>query len=184
LTIPTDPIKCHSVQTLIKFGFLYEKDGNKPPWPTNLLRTIVEFLFEENDLTAEAIGKIAKTADTEKLKVFFACDKLDIFSPLLSNIGDRLCQHDIKNVIGDPIRKSIPLIISPIIAVCVYHKGSPIENLNKFVNLEQRKIIQILLPGALKEDVPLEYAEIFDFTHQDIETECNKLIKFVQKQLQ
>ena len=183
LTIPTDPIKYHSVQTLIKLGFLYEKDGTKPPWPTELLKTIVEFLYEEKDLTAEAIGKTAKTAETERLKIFFACDKLDIFSPLLSDIGDRLHQHDIKNIIANPIRKSIPLIVSPIIAVCVYHKGSPIENLKRFVNLEQKTIVQIVLPGTSKEDVPLEHVEIFDFTHQDVEPECNRLIEFVKKQL-
>jgi len=183
LTVPRDPIKCHSVQTLIRLGFLYEKDGTKPPWPTGLLKMIVEFLYEEKDIASEAEGKAAQMIETARLKIFFACDKLDIFSPLLADIGDRLYQHGIKNIIANPIHKTIPLIMSPIIAVCVYHKGNPIENLKKFVNLEQKTIVQIVLPGASKEDLPLACGDIFDFTHKDVETECNKLIEFIQKQL-
>jgi len=181
LTVPKDPIKCHSVQTLIKLGFLYEKDGTKPPWPTNLLVTIVEFLYEEKDITAEAKEKAAKIGEIERLRIFFACDKLDIFSPVLSAVGDILHQHNIKSIIANPIHQTIPLILCPIIAICVYHKGSPIENLKKFVNFEQRIIVQILLPGASSDDVSFKYAETFDFTNQDVTIECNRLIKFIQR---
>jgi len=52
LTQPDSPLKKHSIQTLIRFGYLSDKDGNKPPWPTELLKMLVENLFDENQLKA------------------------------------------------------------------------------------------------------------------------------------
>ena len=183
LTLPTDPIKCYAVQTLIRLGFLYEKDGTRPPWPTGLLKMIVELLYEENDLTAEAIGKTAKTAETERLKIFIACDQIGFFGKLLSDIGNKLHQHEINNVIGNPVHKSIPLIITPAIAICVHEYGSPIQNLNKYANLDKKIVIQLLMPGSTAEKLPLKDAEVFDFTQKGIEAETNRLIEFIHKQL-
>lgn len=52
LTQPNDPRQLYSIQTLIRFGYLSDKDGTKPPWPTKLLKLLVENLFEESALKA------------------------------------------------------------------------------------------------------------------------------------
>lgn len=52
LTQPDSPMKLYSIQTLIRFGYLSDKDGTKPPWPTKLLKLLAENLFEESELTA------------------------------------------------------------------------------------------------------------------------------------
>ena len=184
LTISSDPLACYSIQTLIRLGFLYGADGAKPPWPTNLLKSLVEFLYDEDNLTPESLGQKAKTYETERLKIFFACDAPDISSSLLPKIGDCLVKNDIKYVIANPIRKSMPLIISPIIAICVGLKGSPINNLRKSIDLDRKTLIQILLPDAKKENLPLKDKEVFDFTQQNIQTEIDRLIKFINKQLE
>lgn len=52
ITQPKAPLETYSIQTLIRFGYLSEGVDNKPPWPTELLKKIVECLYEENDLKA------------------------------------------------------------------------------------------------------------------------------------
>ncbi len=52
ITQPKSPLETYSIQTLIRFGYLSEGVDNKPPWPTELLKKIVECLYEENELKA------------------------------------------------------------------------------------------------------------------------------------
>jgi len=181
ITISNDPIKAHSIQTLIRWGFLSTTDTKKPPWPTKLLKFFVEFLYDEENLTAESLGKQAKTAETEKMRVFIACDALGDGqnTKILLNISNSLFKVDIKNVIANPIRKSLPLIISPIIAICLTSKGSPFENIKKCVNIEKKSLIQILLPGAKRSDLPIKDAPTFDFTSEN-QNEVKKFVEFVE----
>lgn len=55
ITQPADPIELHSIQTLIRHGYLRDKDGNKPPWPSELNKFIVELLYEPEQLTDKAL---------------------------------------------------------------------------------------------------------------------------------
>lgn len=52
LTDTNDPIKSYSIQSLIRLGFLLDRDGNKPPWPSELLKILVELLYDEKELKA------------------------------------------------------------------------------------------------------------------------------------
>lgn len=181
LTNVQNPIQICSIQTLIRLGYLFDKDGAKPPWPTDLLKIIIELLYDEDVLTPEAIGKEQKPSASERIKIFIACDDIGSFGPLLSNIGGYLFQNDIKNIIANPIRKSLPLMLAPIIAVCVSSNSNPMENINKFLDVNKKCIIQVLLPGATRENLPLEGKEVFDFSSDKIELE--RLVKFINGKL-
>ncbi|MBI3895235.1 MAG: hypothetical protein HY313_04835 [Acidobacteria bacterium] len=50
ITEPHNSLDQYSIQTLIRFGYLSQKNGTKPPWPTDLLKLLVENLFEESEL--------------------------------------------------------------------------------------------------------------------------------------
>ncbi len=50
LTQPDSPLKMYSIQTLIRFGYLTVRKESKPPWPTKLLKLLVESIFDECDL--------------------------------------------------------------------------------------------------------------------------------------
>ena len=52
LTNTNDPMESHSIQSLIRLGFLLDKDGNDPPWPSKLLKMLVELLYDEKELKA------------------------------------------------------------------------------------------------------------------------------------
>lgn len=52
LTQAESPLKLYSVQTLIRFGYLSVRTEKKPPWPTKLLKLLVENLFDESELKA------------------------------------------------------------------------------------------------------------------------------------
>lgn len=185
LTVSDDPIRAHSIQTLTRWGLLSTTDTKKPPWPTQLLKFAAEFLYDNNDLTAESLGKKAKTAETEMMKVYIACDNLgdNQISDILSKISNSLMQADIKNVIANPIRKSIPLILSPIVAICLTSKGHPLENLKKYADFEKKTMIQLILPGGKREELPIPDAPAFDFTSAN-ETEFQRLIEFVKSKIQ
>jgi hypothetical protein len=181
LAVSADPIRAHSIQTLIRWGFLSTIDVNKPPWPTQLLKFTAEFIYDEEDLTDESTGRKAKTAESERLKVFIACDNLgdNQITGILLRIGNSLHQSDIRNVIANPIRKSLPLIISPIIAICQTSKGNPFENIKKYANLENKSLIQILLPGGNKAQLPAKDAPTFDLT-ADSQEELHRLVEFIK----
>ena len=186
ITISDDPIRAHSIQTLIRWGFLSTAETNrppyKPPWPTQLLKITAELLYDEYDLTDESIGKKAKTAETEKIKIYIACDTLgdNKISPILFKISNYFLQADIKNVIANPMRKSFPLTLSPIIAICRTSKGSPLENIKKHVDLKHKKLIQVILPGGKQESSQMPAIPVFDFTSAN-EEEYRRLIEFVKQ---
>lgn len=181
ITVSDDPIKAHSIQTLIRWGFLSTIDSKKPPWPTQLLKFAAEFLYDDNYLTAESLGKEAKTAETEMMKVYIACDNLgdNQISGVLYEISNSLAQADIKNVIINPIRKSLPLMLSPIVAICQTSKGNPFEKVEKFTNLDHKTLIQLILPGGKEETFPKYDVAAFDFRSINKE-EIQRLIEFVK----
>ena len=179
LTSPVNPMRAYSVQTLIRLGFLNERETHKPPWPNDLLKSFVELLYDKDSLTAESLGKKVKTAQSELLKVFFAYDNIDDEAcKVLGNIIDRLHDLYIKAILASPTKKSFPLALAPMIAVCVGPKGSPIDNLMTFTNLEKKTVVQILLRGADRENLPLKNAATFDLAVND-NGEKERLIKFV-----
>lgn len=181
LTNLQDPMRIYSIQTLIRLGYLFDKDGTKPPWPSDLLKFLVELLYEEDALIPEAIGKKEKLSAFERIKIFIACDDIGSFGSVLSNLGDYLFQNKIKNVIAKPSRKSLPLMLAPIIAVCISPNSNPMENINKFLDVNKKCIIQVLLPGATKENLPLEGTKVFDLSFD--ERELKRLVKFIDEKL-
>lgn len=40
MAVSIDPMRLHSIQNLIHYGYLSDKDGTKPPYPTPLLRSM------------------------------------------------------------------------------------------------------------------------------------------------
>ncbi len=63
ITRPKKPIELHSIQTLIRHGYLYEKDGTKPPWPTELNKFLAEYYTKKSSLL---IRQIMGTSIQEK----------------------------------------------------------------------------------------------------------------------
>jgi len=179
LTSSANPLRSYSVQTLIRLGFLNERQTNRPPWPNDLLKILVELLYDKESLTAESLGAKVKTADSEHLKVFFAYSDLpDESAKILGDLADRLHGLYIKSVIALPNKKSFPLTLAPMIAVCVSPKCSPIDNLRAFTNLEKKTVVQLLMPGARKEDLPFKEATTFDLGATGL-GEKERFIKFV-----
>lgn len=177
LTSPINPLRAYSIQTLLRLGFLNERETHKPPWPNDLLKLFVELLYEKEALTAESLGAKVKTADTERLRVFFAYSELNNeSSKLLCSLADRLHNLYIKSVIALPNKKSFPLTVAPMVVVCIGPNGSPIDDLRAFASLERKIVVQLLMPGANKEAVPLKDTATFDLK---ITGEHERFVKFV-----
>lgn len=148
---------------------------------TRGIRAAVEAIRAKEDQADKSGRKKAKTAGSESMKVFIACDNLGDkqIAGILSRTGNSLNQSNIRNVIADPVRESLPLTISPIIAICQTSKGNPFKNIKKYVNLEHKSLIQILLPGGNKAELPLRNAPIFDLT-ADSSEEIDRLVEFIK----
>jgi hypothetical protein len=144
-----------------------------------LLKLLVELLYDNESLTAESVGAKAKTADTERLKVFFAYSHLDDeSSKVLGTLAGRLHNLYIKSVIALPNKKSFALTLTPMVVLCIGPNGSPIDKLRTFTNLEKKVVVQLMLPGANKVDLPLKEAATFDLGATG-EGERERFIKFV-----
>jgi len=178
LTESNDPIKAYGIQTLYRLGCLSEVDKNKPLWPTELLKIIVELIYDEADLTEISIGKKAKTADSEMLKIFIA--STDISSEIFGTISHQLSTLYIKHVIANPTRRSLPLVLAPIIAVCVGPTGSPIEKLKKLIDISKKRVVKILLPEFKEDDSSNTFTDTFDFTRKD-RAEIKRFVEFCDK---
>ncbi len=50
VTKPENPIEMFSIQTLIRYGLLRDSEGTMPPWPTDLLKQLLEILYNKNEL--------------------------------------------------------------------------------------------------------------------------------------
>jgi hypothetical protein len=179
LTKPADPLKAYAVQKLIRLGFLNEREQYKPPWPNDLLKLTVDLLYDKDSLTPEALGQKAKPAEFELLRVFVACNDLEgPNTGVLLEINNRLNNSYIKTIVGNPTRKSFPLTIVPMIALCVGTKGSPLDNLRAFTNLDKKTVVQVLLPGATHTSLPLTNAETFDLSNGG-GAELERFVNFV-----
>ena len=119
----------------------------------------------------------------KKNGIFIACDAIKEFGEILLLISDYFNKKNINCVIANPVHDSLPLKLSPIIAICISNRGSLIEELNKLVNLNKKYVIQILLPGGVKQNCPFEEKNIFDLNVPDIEIEIQRLVGFVENKL-
>jgi hypothetical protein len=178
LTTSNNPIKAYGIQTLHRFGCLSEIDKGKPLWPTELLKNIVELIYDDSDLTEISIGRKAKTADTEMLKIFIASK--DLASEIFDTISQQLSNSYVRYVIANPIKRSLPLAIAPIIAICVGPEGSPTEKLKELVDISKKKVVKLFLPGFKEDNFSKTITESFDFTRKDA-AETKRFVEFCQK---
>lgn len=182
LTVTRDPVKSYSIQTLIRFGFLSESDDKKPPWPTNLLNILVEFLYNPQDLLDEALKKKAEIAKVETFWVFFVCDFIGKDQGVLSQIDKHLGREKIKYIIAFPKQKTFVIKLTPIVALCFGPNGAPIDLVKSLVDIDKKMIIQLIMPGADTDNL-LPNKETFDLSTKD-EKEIKRLVTFVKNEIE
>lgn len=184
ITKTEDPIRMSSIENLVRLGFLVGTE--RPLKPTKLLYSIVELLYQQDELTPESIGKQRKTFASEMSTVLLACDALDdnIHTQASLLLSHALFNEHIRNIIANPIRPFRGYPPTVVIALCVGSKGSPFESVKKFVGIDDKLLIQVLLPGADKEKLPLEGVPIFDFTGGEITAEeVNRFVRTIKEEL-
>lgn len=96
-TVSSDPMKNLSLQTLVRLGYLYEKNRDSSPQPTELLSTIVHAIYDDEDLKPAAIGKEIWLG-----QIFLGSFDLAAYSGLLTRITHHLERHNIKTVMAVP----------------------------------------------------------------------------------
>ena len=174
---PTDPLTVVSLDRLTRLGFLWSR--NDPPQPTKLLKPMVEIFFSKEELVPESIGARAKTSASTMSTVIIACNDVanKDYSAIFHALNQALYNKQIICTIGNIIR---PISLYPptvVVGICIDSKGSPIENVRKYVGLENRTLIQILLPGSQAEILPLDGVPIINL--RDAEARAGEIDRFV-----
>lgn len=163
----------YSFQTLLRLGFLAPSSDDATPYlTTDLLKFTVEFFF---DIDIERITPVYR----KPLRVFLAYDKGTTDSNTLLRILNALQNEGINTVCACPVRTSLPLLLAPIIAICVQKQGNLIDSIRKFVPIESKEIIQVVLPGGVLDDLPFPNRDYFDL-RSHFQVELKRLINHVK----
>ena len=170
ITRTRDPLDAAGIQTFFRLGFLSQ--GEKSLEPTKMLTLLIELAYDSDDLTPESLGRQRQTVASRKFTVWFLCNDLTkAYVLLLSKLSDALVTQNIMSETLDPViaKRLSPaekMLFGPEILVLVIGaKGSPIESVKKHLVLENKSIIQVLLPGGKFPMVPFTAAPIFDFSN-------------------
>jgi hypothetical protein len=172
---PTDPLTVVSLDKLTRLGFLWSR--NDPPQPTKLLKPMVEIFFSKEELMPESIGARAKTSASTMATVIIACKETQDYIPILTALNHALYSQQIICTIGNIIRPISQYPPTVVVGICIGSKGSPIENVRKYVGFENRTLIQILLPGSEAEILPLDGVPIINL--RDAEGRASEIDRFV-----
>lgn len=178
-TRTTNPLKNLSIQNLIRLGYLYDKDGTKPPYPTDLLKELVTAIYSEDELKPEAIDK----QTWKDIKVFIACFNLDKNTHFLSKISNAFSNHDIKTIIAVPSKHSIAQAASTLIALCNDNEMSKeVENYKKQNSQYSAKTIDVYLSGTINNFVGEITDNTFSF-ESDNDQQIELFVKFISEKL-
>lgn len=165
--------EAYSFQTLLRLGFLAPSSNNVIPFLiTDLLRFTVEFFY---DIDLDKLTPVYK----KPLRVFLAYDKFGADNNDLFNIMTTLQNEGINTVCALPLRMSLPLLIAPIIVLCLKRQSNLLDTIKKFVPIENKEIIQLILPGGELDALPYPKEDYFDLRSPSNE-ELNRLISHVK----
>lgn len=96
-TVSSEPMLNLAVQNLVRQGYLYEKTSDSPPYPTALLNTIVQAIYQDEELIPEAVGQEVWLG-----QIFLGSFDLAGYSGLLGRTTYYLEKHNIKTVMAVP----------------------------------------------------------------------------------
>lgn len=178
-TRTANPIINLSIQNLIRLGYLYDKDGTKPPYPTDLLKELVSSIYSKEELRPEVINKEI----WKDIQVFIACFNLDKHAQILSKISNAFSKQNIKTVIAVPSRQSIAQAASTLIVLCndneVY---KDVETYKKQNHQYCDKTIEVYLSGTINNFMGEITDKTFSFESDD-DQQVQLFIKFVADKL-
>jgi hypothetical protein len=174
-----DPIKNLSIQNLIRLGFLYDKDGSKPPYPTDLLKTLISSIFKEDELTPESIGKQA----WRDVRIFIASFDINSHTSFINKVANALSAKNIKTIIALPSKHVFVQSTSElIILINDNNVFKQIETYKKENHNFSSKIINAYLPGTLKEFFEEQDDKTFFFKTID-DSEIVQFVEFIVNKL-
>ncbi len=144
-TRSNDVIKNLAIQNLIGLGYLYDKDGNKPPYPTELLKILVRTIYAKEELQPESIGK-AIWKDVWLL----GCFDLDKHSTVLGQISGALNKLNIQTAIAVPLDRPPSLgSFGTMFLFADEQTEARVEEFKKNHPQYAHKIVMVYLPGAV-----------------------------------
>lgn len=166
-TVSSEPMKNLSLQNLVRLGYLYEKNRDASPQPTELLKTVVHAIYEDDELRPEAIGKEVWIG-----QIFLASFNFAAYSGLLSRTTHYLEKHNIRTVMAEPKgHGGIALGMSSLFVVFL-DEGSQAkgEEYLKENYTYHTKTVKVYLPGSSR----MAITEGRTFTFEEINEESIK----------
>ena len=185
ITKTSDPLVVSTIQNLIRLGFLTTAEESLVP--TEILFSLLDLAYEPTELTPESIGRQRQTLASGGMKVVILCDALEDNNniAILSKLAENLRSQNILSQTINPFRAiDNPFFRPEILVLCVTSKGSPIENTKKFIGLDDKVVVQVLLPGAKSSMVPITAAPILDFTKGIDEAEIHRFQTVIKNDLE
>jgi len=184
ITETKDPLETAAVQTFNRLGFLTAYEDS--PRPTSLLSLFIELSYDSTELTPESIGRQRKTVASINLGVWFLCNDLgnDDYVKILLRLTEALHMQNISSQTINPLRAfDNPFARPEILVLCAGSKGTPIENTKQFIGLDNKYIIEVLLPGSKRPMLPFTDVPIFDFTTDVDHGELTRFVNTVTSEI-
>lgn len=175
LTNTQDPIINISVQNLVRMGYLYEKSGTKPNYPTDMLATFINVVYYPDELAPEAIGKQI----WNDISVTIACENLDKHSTLLLKISNAFLHENIKTVISVPSHVQFTAQI-----IVLLQEGALSENSMKMITEKVKfgiTVLKLFLPSG---SVFHDETNSFYLKSYDNDQEIKKFVKWVASKIE
>ena len=172
-TTSMDPMKNLSIQNLIRLGYLYEKGSDQPPYPTELLKTLVCAIHQGDELKPQTIGK-----QTWLGQIYLGCFDLDNYSDLFLRITTNLERHHIRTVMAVPNEKSgISFGFSSLVVLFINKETQTAVEEYKQRNLkDNKKVVKVYLQGS----DPSQEGDDLSFVFESVdETSINIFVDYL-----
>ena len=166
-TVSANPMMNLAIQNLVRQGYLYEKTSDAPPYPTALLNSIVQAIYQDEELRPEAVGKEVWLG-----QIFLGSFDLASYSGLLGRTTYYLEKHNINTVMAVP-KGNAAIVLGMSSLLVVFLDQETQAKGEEFLRENYRyhdKMVNVYLPGSSR----MAITEWHTFTFEKIDEEAIK----------